>query len=157
MYSCRTTCPFLDPPGPLKKNGVCLRRDRLCTILPHNPIRVPSRLMTNNQSITPLLLRSNTLANRDCFFSFFSPDRADDLIPEENHTVQLAIKRLPQKEVYDRVFRMRRAFQCSLSHTLLPKEEQTKPEEVCPLIPLVSFQCTIILIAFITGFVVLTV
>lgn len=37
--------------------------------------------------------------------------RADDLIPEENDTVQTAIKRLPAKEAYDRVFRIRRAFQ----------------------------------------------
>ncbi|MCJ1468233.1 Cytochrome b-c1 complex subunit 7 [Pseudocyphellaria aurata] len=55
--------------------------------------------------------------------------RADDLIPEENKTVLLALKRLPPNEAYDRVFRLRRAFQCSLSHQLLPKEEQTKPEE----------------------------
>jgi hypothetical protein len=37
--------------------------------------------------------------------------RHDDLIPEENDTVQLALKRLPPKEAYDRVFRLRRAFQ----------------------------------------------
>ncbi|MCJ1361578.1 Cytochrome b-c1 complex subunit 7 [Acarospora aff. strigata] len=55
--------------------------------------------------------------------------RADDLISEENPTVLMALKRLPPKEAYDRVFRMRRAFQCSMSHQLLPKEEQTKPEE----------------------------
>ncbi|KAH0563482.1 hypothetical protein GP486_001948 [Trichoglossum hirsutum] len=55
--------------------------------------------------------------------------RADDLIPEESETVELALKRLSPKEAYDRVFRLRRAFQCSLSHQLLPKEEQTKPEE----------------------------
>lgn len=30
---------------------------------------------------------------------------------EENDTVQLALKRLPPKEAYDRVFRLRRAFQ----------------------------------------------
>ncbi|KAI4855475.1 hypothetical protein E4T45_03086 [Aureobasidium sp. EXF-8846] len=53
--------------------------------------------------------------------------RADDLIPEESETVLLALKRLPPKEAYDRVFRMRRAFQ------LLPKNEQTKPEDVRPL------------------------
>ncbi|KAG9685951.1 hypothetical protein KCU95_g12006, partial [Aureobasidium melanogenum] len=58
--------------------------------------------------------------------------RADDLIPEESETVLLALKRLPPKEAYDRVFRMRRAFQCSLSHQLLPKNEQTKPEEDIP-------------------------
>ncbi|MCJ1308437.1 Cytochrome b-c1 complex subunit 7 [Agyrium rufum] len=55
--------------------------------------------------------------------------KADDLIPEENDTVLLALKRLPPKEAYDRVFRLRRAFQCSLAHQLLPKDQQTKPEE----------------------------
>jgi hypothetical protein len=40
--------------------------------------------------------------------------RADDLIPEESETVLLALKRLPQKEAYDRVFRLRRAFQVRL-------------------------------------------
>lgn len=37
--------------------------------------------------------------------------RADDLIPEESDAVLLALKRLPPKEAYDRVFRLRRAFQ----------------------------------------------
>jgi len=55
--------------------------------------------------------------------------RADDLIPEESDIVQLAIKRLPPKEAYDRVFRLRRAFQCSLEHQLLPPDQHTKPEE----------------------------
>ncbi|KAL8681524.1 MAG: hypothetical protein Q9224_000314 [Gallowayella concinna] len=55
--------------------------------------------------------------------------RADDLIPEESDTVMLALKRLPPKEAYDRVFRLRRAFQCSLSHQLLPKDQQTRPED----------------------------
>jgi len=41
--------------------------------------------------------------------------RMDDLIPEENDTVQLALKRLPPKEAYDRVFRLRRAFQVLLT------------------------------------------
>ncbi|KIX95253.1 uncharacterized protein Z520_09170 [Fonsecaea multimorphosa CBS 102226] len=58
--------------------------------------------------------------------------RHDDLIPEENDTVQLALKRLPPKEAYDRVFRLRRAFQCSLSHHLLPPAEHTKPEDDIP-------------------------
>ncbi|KAJ5455912.1 Cytochrome b-c1 complex subunit 7 [Penicillium daleae] len=55
--------------------------------------------------------------------------KIDDLIPEESETVQKAIKRLSSKEAYDRVFRIRRAVQCSISHTLLPPHEQTKPEE----------------------------
>ena len=37
--------------------------------------------------------------------------RYDDLIPEENAVVQTALKRLSPKESYDRVFRLRRAFQ----------------------------------------------
>ncbi|MCJ1481474.1 Cytochrome b-c1 complex subunit 7 [Schaereria dolodes] len=55
--------------------------------------------------------------------------KGDDLIPEENDIVLLALKRLPPKEAYDRVFRLRRAFQCSLAHQLLPKDQHTKPEE----------------------------
>ncbi|RFU27925.1 hypothetical protein B7463_g8421, partial [Scytalidium lignicola] len=58
--------------------------------------------------------------------------RQDDLIPEESDLVLQALKRLPPKEAYDRVFRLRRAFQCSLSHQLLPKDQQTKPEEDYP-------------------------
>lgn len=65
--------------------------------------------------------------------------RADDLIPEESENVQLALKRLPPKELYDRVFRMRRAFQCSLSHSLLPEKEQTTREEDVPyLSPIIA-------------------
>lgn len=55
--------------------------------------------------------------------------KADDLIPEESEVVLKALKRLPPKEAYDRIFRLRRAVQCSVSHQLLSKEEQTKPEE----------------------------
>ena len=33
------------------------------------------------------------------------------MIPEESPEAQLALKRLSPKEAYDRVFRMRRAFQ----------------------------------------------
>lgn len=38
-------------------------------------------------------------------------NRSDDLIPEESEIMQRAMKRLTPKESYDRVFRMRRAFQ----------------------------------------------
>lgn len=37
--------------------------------------------------------------------------RYEDLLPEEDEITQLALKRLPPKEAYDRVFRIRRAFQ----------------------------------------------
>lgn len=40
----------------------------------------------------------------------------EDLLPEENEATQLALKRLPPKEAYDRVFRIRRAFQVRLLH-----------------------------------------
>ena len=46
------------------------------------------------------------------------PHRADDLLPEENDVVNTALKRLQPQEAYDRVFRMRRAFQVrSTRHT----------------------------------------
>lgn len=34
-----------------------------------------------------------------------------------------------EKERYDRIFRIRRAIQCSIAHQLLPRHEWTKPEE----------------------------
>ncbi|KAI0509428.1 cytochrome b-c1 complex subunit 7 [Xylaria bambusicola] len=58
--------------------------------------------------------------------------RADDLIVEENEDVILALKRLPPQEAYDRVYRLRRAIQCSVTHKLLPKDQWTKPEEDVP-------------------------
>ncbi|KAI1389813.1 14 kDa subunit of cytochrome bd ubiquinol oxidase [Hypoxylon trugodes] len=65
--------------------------------------------------------------------------RADDLIVEENENVIKALKRLPSKEAYDRVYRLRRAFQCSTTHKLLPKSEWTKPEEDIPYLqPLIN-------------------
>jgi Ubiquinol-cytochrome C reductase complex 14kD subunit len=42
--------------------------------------------------------------------------RWDDLIPEESDVVQLAIKRLPPQTAYDRIFRLRRAFQVNSSN-----------------------------------------
>ncbi|KAI0108533.1 putative ubiquinol--cytochrome-c reductase [Daldinia grandis] len=65
--------------------------------------------------------------------------RADDLIVEEDENVIKALKRLPPKEAYDRVYRLRRAFQASTVHKLLPKEEWTKPEEDRPYLqPLID-------------------
>lgn len=65
--------------------------------------------------------------------------RADDLISEENETVALALKRLPASDSYDRVFRIRRAMQASLTQKLIPKAEWTKPEEDVPyLTPLIA-------------------
>ncbi|KAI1380846.1 putative ubiquinol--cytochrome-c reductase [Hypoxylon crocopeplum] len=65
--------------------------------------------------------------------------RSDDLIVEENENVIKALKRLPPKEAYDRVYRLRRAFQCSTTHRLLPREEWTKQEEDVPYLqPLIN-------------------
>ncbi|KAI5927021.1 cytochrome b-c1 complex subunit 7 [Camillea tinctor] len=58
--------------------------------------------------------------------------RFDDLILEEDEDVLKAIQRLSPKESYDRVYRIRRAYQCSVSHKLLPKDQWTKPEEDVP-------------------------
>lgn len=55
--------------------------------------------------------------------------RSDDLIPEESEVVQTALGRLNEKERYDRIFRIRRAIQCSIQHQLLPKNEWTKPDQ----------------------------
>ncbi|TQV91298.1 hypothetical protein V2A60_009489 [Cordyceps javanica] len=58
--------------------------------------------------------------------------RFDDLLEEEREAVQIAIKRLSDQESYDRIYRLRRATQCSYQHKLLPKEDWTKPEEDVP-------------------------
>ncbi|KAI2640262.1 14 kDa subunit of cytochrome bd ubiquinol oxidase [Xylaria nigripes] len=65
--------------------------------------------------------------------------RADDLISEESEEVLKALKRLPPQDAYDRVYRLRRAIQCSVTHKLLPKEQWTKPEEDVPyLSPIIA-------------------
>ncbi|KAK3186877.1 Cytochrome b-c1 complex subunit 7 [Lecanicillium sp. MT-2017a] len=58
--------------------------------------------------------------------------RYDDLLEEENESVQIALKRLSAKESYERIYRIRRSVQCSVQHKLLPKEQWTKPEEDTP-------------------------
>jgi hypothetical protein len=56
--------------------------------------------------------------------------RYDDLYEEEREAVQVALKRLSAKEAYERVYRIRRAAQCSYQHKLLPKNEWTTNETV---------------------------
>ncbi|KAF7553427.1 hypothetical protein G7046_g7109 [Stylonectria norvegica] len=51
--------------------------------------------------------------------------RFDDLLEEENDTAQKALKRLSPKESYERIYRIRRAVQCSYQHKLLPKDQWT--------------------------------
>ncbi|KAK6843523.1 hypothetical protein PG990_004597 [Apiospora arundinis] len=65
--------------------------------------------------------------------------RADDLILEEDEQVLKALKRLPPQEAYDRVYRLRRAVQCSVTAKILPKDQWTKPEEDTPYLkPLIE-------------------
>jgi ubiquinol-cytochrome c reductase subunit 7 len=53
--------------------------------------------------------------------------------------VQQALKRLPPRQSYDRVFRLRRATQLSLQQKILPRADWTKAEEDKPYLgPLLS-------------------
>lgn len=62
--------------------------------------------------------------------------RYDDLIIEESDRVQKAISRLPEKEAYDRAFRLRQAAQLSVLHRELPKEQWLPAKEVSSCIQL---------------------
>ncbi|KAF7726575.1 Cytochrome b-c1 complex subunit 7 [Apophysomyces ossiformis] len=58
--------------------------------------------------------------------------RYDDLLAEESDLVKEALRRLEIADplaAYDRAYRIRVAMQCSLSHTLLPKDQWTTPEK----------------------------
>lgn len=57
---------------------------------------------------------------RKCFWTGLM---RDDLIPEENEVVYEALKRLTDKEMFDRTFRLRRAVQLSITKEMLPPEE----------------------------------
>ncbi|CAG8585923.1 1872_t:CDS:2, partial [Acaulospora morrowiae] len=70
--------------------------------------------------------------------------RYDDIIIEENSTVQEALRRLSPQETDLRNIRIRNAYQLSLTHKILPKEKWTKPEEdvrfLTPIIEQVAFE-----------------
>ncbi|KAF4119962.1 ubiquinol-cytochrome c reductase subunit 7 [Geosmithia morbida] len=51
--------------------------------------------------------------------------RYDDLFEEEREAVQIALTRISNKEAYERVYRIRRATQCSYQHKLLPRSDWT--------------------------------
>ncbi|KAJ1994507.1 Cytochrome b-c1 complex subunit 7 [Dimargaris cristalligena] len=54
----------------------------------------------------------------------------DDLVQIDADPVATeALRRLPAHEADARIFRMRRAIQCDLTHSLLPKEQWIRPEE----------------------------
>lgn len=54
----------------------------------------------------------------------------DDILPSENPVVQEAIKRLPDKEAFDRTFRLRRAIQLYMNHEELPVSQQISQADV---------------------------
>lgn len=54
----------------------------------------------------------------------------DDLIPEEHDVVYEGLRRLTDKEMFDRTFRLRRAVQLNLTKQVLPKSEWTTYENV---------------------------
>ncbi|KAF9550005.1 Cytochrome b-c1 complex subunit 7 [Mortierella hygrophila] len=55
--------------------------------------------------------------------------RYDDVLREETDIIREAVNRLPDNEGYERVYRMKVAFQYSLSHTIATKDTALKPEE----------------------------
>lgn len=54
----------------------------------------------------------------------------DDTIYEDGD-VKEALRRLPEDQYNDRVFRIKRALDLSMKQQLLPKDQWTKYEEVC--------------------------
>ncbi|TFK26445.1 ubiquinol-cytochrome-c reductase complex subunit 6 [Coprinopsis marcescibilis] len=56
----------------------------------------------------------------------------DDLLMEENPTVQRALGRLTDRQAYDRAYRLKRASQASILKQPLSKDQWTKAEEDTP-------------------------
>lgn len=56
--------------------------------------------------------------------------RREDLYDDDYADVQEAIRRLSEHEKNLRHYRVKRAFDLTLKHSILPKEQWTKPEEV---------------------------
>ena len=54
----------------------------------------------------------------------------EDLYNESDADVCEAVRRLPEKEQQLRLFRLKRAIDLSLKHSLLPKEQWTTAEQV---------------------------
>lgn len=54
----------------------------------------------------------------------------DDTIYEDDD-VKEVLQRLPENQINDRVFRIKRAMDLSMKHQILPKDQWTKYEEVC--------------------------
>jgi ubiquinol-cytochrome c reductase subunit 7 len=54
----------------------------------------------------------------------------DDIVSDEVDIVQEALKRISDKEAFERTFRIRQAMQLQLSNSFLPESEWVKFEEV---------------------------
>lgn len=64
------------------------------------------------------------------FLIFTTGLMKDDTIPEEHPLVLEAMKRLSDKELYERAFRQQRATELSFRQELLPKELHITKETV---------------------------
>jgi ubiquinol-cytochrome c reductase subunit 7 len=54
----------------------------------------------------------------------------DDLYDENYADVTEALRRLPEREMNLRQYRLKRALDLSMKHAHLPRDQWTKPEEV---------------------------
>merc|ERR1712000_566570 len=55
----------------------------------------------------------------------------DDVLIEENASVQKAIGRLSEREAYDRAFRLRTASMCAIAHESSPRTSGSSPPRTC--------------------------
>lgn len=56
--------------------------------------------------------------------------RREDLYDDDVLDVQEAVRRLPETEMNLRNYRLKRAFDLTMKHSILPRDQWTKPEEV---------------------------
>ena len=56
--------------------------------------------------------------------------KLDDLFIDEHHVPEEALRRLPEKEMLERNYRIRRMHQLYVTHTEMPESQHTKPEDV---------------------------
>lgn len=57
--------------------------------------------------------------------------RREDLYDEDYADVQEAVRRLPETEKNLRLYRIKRALDLTIKHSILPTNQWTNPEEVC--------------------------
>lgn len=79
-----------------------------------------------------LIVEENMQMQKVRVFDFFCARMARVVHGQKTNMMQ-ALSRLPANETYDRVYRMRRAVQCSIIQRDLPKEQWTTPQNVCTM------------------------